>query len=298
MTRAYQTSPGSSTAAAAVPAAAPPPLRLLAMEVRALGEFARLAVMRRALRQAPPGDGHPVLVLPGLMSSDWASLPMRRFLSGLGYAAHGWGFGVNRGPRGTLEADLAALLAALADRHGRKVSLVGTSLGGIYARQLAKAFPQLTRSVVTLGSPFAGSPRATRAWRIYERASGLAVDGCDEHMGGRLSLPPPVPTTAIYSRTDGICAWQCCVERQGPLSESVEVAGSHIGLPHNPLVFQILADRLAQPEGRFRPYRAEPSESLLRRALTRGGAATAEAPAGSAGAGLLPARAGARSGTR
>jgi pimeloyl-ACP methyl ester carboxylesterase len=269
------------------------------MEVRALGELARLALMRRTLRQAPRGDGHPVLVLPGLMSSDWASLPMRRFLSGLGYAAYGWGFGVNRGPRGTLEADLAALLAAIADRHGRKVSLVGTSLGGIYARQLAKAFPQLTRSVVTLGSPFAGSPRATRAWRIYEWASGLAVDTCDDHMGGRLALPPPVPTTAVYSRTDGICAWQCCVERQGPLSESVEVASSHIGLPHNPLVFQVLADRLAQPEGRFRPYRPEPVEGLLRRALARGAKATAEAAAAApAGSTLLPARVGARSGTR
>lgn len=298
MTTTPQISPGPRAAVTALAQPAPPPLRLLALEIRALGELARLALMRRALRQAPRGDGHPVLVLPGLMSSDWASLPMRRFLSGLGYAAYGWGFGINRGPRGTLEADLAARLAAIADRHGRKVSLIGTSLGGIYARQLAKAFPHLTRSVVTLGSPFAGSPRATRAWRIYEWASGLAVDTCDQHMGGRLALPPPVPTTAIYSRTDGICAWQCCVEAKGPLSESVEVASSHIGLPHNPLVFQVLADRLAQPEGRFRPYRPAATDGLIRRALAKGRQATAEAAARPAGAVLLPARSDARSGTR
>jgi len=251
---------------------------MMLMEVRALAELAGLAVMRRALGRLPPGDGHPVLVLPGLMSSDWASVPMRHFLRDRGYAPYGWGLGTNRGPRGTMEADLAALLHAIADRHGRKVSLVGASLGGIYARQLAKAFPALTRSVITLGSPFAGSARATRAWRLYEWVSGQRVETCDSHMGGRLAAPPPVPTTAVYSRTDGICAWQCCVERQGPLAESVEVRGSHLGLPHNPLVFHVLADRLAQPEGQFRPYRPAEEPGLLRRALARGRAAAAAKP--------------------
>jgi pimeloyl-ACP methyl ester carboxylesterase len=249
-------------------AMAPPALALTLMEARFLTEMAALSLTRRALRDAPAGDGHPVLVMPGLMSSDWSSRAMRKFLNGRGYAAHGWGLGVNRGPRGTLEADLAALLNRLADRHGRKVSLIGTSLGGIYARQLAKAFPQLTRSVITLGSPFAGSPRATRAWRVYEWASGQSIASCDRHMGGRLATPPPLPTTAVYSRTDGICAWQCCVERTGPLSESVEVAGSHLGLTHNLQVYRILADRLAQPEGQFRPYRAPEAVSPLRLALT------------------------------
>lgn len=179
-------------------APAPPALVLALMEARFLAEMAALSLTRRALRDAPGGDGHPVLVMPGLMTSDWSSRAMRRFLNGRGYAAHGWGLGVNRGTRGTLETDRATLLNRLADRHGRKVSLIGTSLGGIYARQLAKAFPHLTRSVITLGSPF---------------------------------------------------------------------AGSHLGLTHNLQVYHILADRLTQPEGQFRPYRAPEALRPLRAAL-------------------------------
>jgi pimeloyl-ACP methyl ester carboxylesterase len=232
----------------------PPPLRYLAMELRSVVELAELTFRYRTLGDAPRGDGHPVLVLPGLMSSDLASLPMRRFLTRRGHAAYGWGFGMNRGLRGTLESDLADLLGTIAGRHGRKVSLVGISLGGIYARQLAKVFPHRVRSVVTLGSPFAGGPRSTHGWRVYEWACGQSVDSRDQHMGGPVRPPPPVPTTAIYSRTDGICAWQSCIEPGGPLAESIEVTGSHIGLPHNLQVLRILADRLAQPEGAFRPY--------------------------------------------
>lgn len=235
----------------------PPPLLYLAMELRSVVELGELGLRHRTLGDAPRGDGHPVLVLPGLMSSDLASLPMRRFLTDRGYAAYGWGFGMNLGLRGTLEADLADLLGAIAGRHGRKVSLVGISLGGIYARQLAKVFPHRVRSVVTLGSPFAGGPRSTHGWRVYEWACGRSVDTRDQHMGGPVRPPPPVPTTAIYSLTDGICAWQSCVETHGPLSESIEVTGSHIGLPHNLQVLRILADRLAQPEGAFTPYRPD-----------------------------------------
>ena len=98
----------------------------------------------------------------------------------------------------------------LADKHGRKVSLVGWSLGGIYARQLAKMLPDEVRGVITLGSPFNGDPRATNAWKLYEFTSGHKVDDRERHMGGAISDPPPVPTTAIYSRSDGICAWQNC----------------------------------------------------------------------------------------
>ncbi|MCZ8320340.1 MAG: alpha/beta hydrolase [Novosphingobium sp.] len=233
----------------------PPPLLYLAMEVRSVVELGQLGLRHRSLGKAPRGDGHPVLALPGLMSSDLATLPMRRFLAGRGYAAYGWGFGTNLGLRGTLEADMADLLGTIAGRHGRKVSLVGISLGGIYARQLAKVFPHLVRSVITLGSPFAGSPRSTHGWRVYEWACGRSIESRDQHMGGPVGVAPPVPTTAIYSKTDGICAWQSCVEPAGPQAESIEVSGSHIGLPHNLQVLRILADRLAQPEGEFRPYR-------------------------------------------
>ena len=124
----------------------------------------------------------------------------------------------------------------LSDTHGRKVSLVGWSLGGLYARQLAKMMPDHVRSVITLGSPFAGNPKSTNAWRVYEMASGRRADEEDARFGGSLAQTPPVPTTAIFSRTDGICAWQGCMEKASATSESIEVESSHCGMGHHPAV--------------------------------------------------------------
>jgi pimeloyl-ACP methyl ester carboxylesterase len=142
----------------------------------------------------------------------------------------------------------------LNDSHGRKVSLVGWSLGGLYARQLAKMMPDRVRSVITLGSPFAGHPKATNAWRVYEMASGRRADEEDSRFGGSLSTTPPVPTTAIFSRTDGICAWQGCMEKTSAMAESIEVESSHCGMGHHPAVVYAVADRLAQMEGRWAPF--------------------------------------------
>jgi pimeloyl-ACP methyl ester carboxylesterase len=264
----------------------PPSLWLLLLETRAIAEFAALALLQKALMAAPRGDGHPVMLIPGLMSSDWSTGPMRNYLSRLGYAAHGWGLGMNRGPRAGLESVLLDRIARLADAEGRRVTLIGTSLGGIYARQIAKVRPDLIRSVVTLGSPFGQSPKATHAWRLYEYVSGFSIDARDAHMGGALGTPPPVPTTAIYSRSDGICAWQGCTEKKGPIAESVRVFGSHLGLPHNPFVFHVVADRLAQKEGEFRHFPEMTLATMTRRILGWEMPAPAAAPA--AASRLLP----------
>jgi pimeloyl-ACP methyl ester carboxylesterase len=147
--------------------------------------------------------------------------------------------------------------------HRQKVSLVGWSLGGIYARQLAKLVPDKVRCVVTLGSPFAGSPRSTHAWRAYEWASGQSANETPPEFADSLSEPPPVPTTAIFSRSDGICAWQGCVEESGSISESVEVYSSHCGMGFNPLALFAVADRLAQPEENWRPFHKDGWRSLF-----------------------------------
>jgi len=146
------------------------------------------------------------------------------------------------------------LVKELNDTHGRKVSLVGWSLGGLYARQLAKLMPERVRSVITLGSPFAAGPKATNAWRVYEMASGRRADEEDGRFGGALAGTPPVPTTAIFSRTDGICAWQGCVEKTSAKSESIEVESSHCGMGHHPAAVFAVADRLAQTEGKWKPF--------------------------------------------
>jgi len=234
--------------------APPSKLLLLVEEGRAIHEFGAFLACLPLLRLAPDGDGHSVLVLPGLIASDRSTGPLRTFLSSHGYAVHGWRQGHNLGPRDGVADGMIEQLQEIAQQSGRKVSLIGWSLGGVYARQLAKICPEAVRAVITLGSPFAAGPRSTNAWRIYELASGKRADDRSDDFGRALADPPPVPATAIFSRTDGVCAWRACIERPSALAENIEVHGSHCGLGHHPAVVYAIADRLAQPEGAWRPF--------------------------------------------
>ena len=229
------------------------PSRLLQLaELRAGWELGATLSLWPLLKLAPRGDGHPVVVLPGLVASDMSTELLRRYLCGRGYDTHGWGLGRNLGPRKGVEAGMFDLLESLHAKQGRKVSLIGWSLGGAYARLLAAKRPDLVRSVVTLGSPFAGSPRSTNAWRVYEGVSGQSAN--DAARMKYVRPTPPVPTTSIYSRTDGIVAWRGSVEKEGPASENIEVFASHLGMGANASVLYAVADRLAQPEGAWKPF--------------------------------------------
>jgi pimeloyl-ACP methyl ester carboxylesterase len=265
-----------ATMSATIETIQPPSRIMLLLETRALHELAAFAVTLPSLGMAPRGDGHSVLVLPGLMASDVSTQPLRAFLQGRGYDVHGWGLGRNFGLRPNLERQMLDRVRELRRQSGRKVSLIGWSLGGIYARQLAKRRADDVRLVITLGSPFAGSPRATHAWRIYELASGRSVD--EPHSAGPLHETPPVPTTAIFSRSDGICAWQCCVENEGPQVENIEVDSSHCGLGHHPAVVYAIADRLAQPEGEWKAFRRPSSSKLIYPDSTRSPSPRVSAP--------------------
>src|SRR2546423_3612713 len=228
----------------------PPSRTLMFLEGRAIHELGAFIGALPLLSLAPKGDGHPVLVLPGLVASDSSTRPLRGFLRNRGYAVSGWGQGRNLGLREGVQRAMVDLVQELNDAHGRKVSLVGWSLGGVYARQLAKLMPDHVRSVITLGSPFAGDPKSTNAWRVYEMASGRRADEEDRRFGGSLAQTPPVPTTAIFSRTDGICAWQGCVEKTSAKTESIEVEGNHCGMGHHPAAGFAGADRPAQTGGK------------------------------------------------
>jgi len=228
---------------------------LLAMEFRAFWELGALLPAWPVLQRAPAGDGHPVIVFPGLSASDSSTLPLRRYLSSLKYDVSGWNQGFNFGARaGVLEAASHQVKDTF-EATGKKVSLIGWSLGGVYARELAKMMPDMVRSVITLGTPFAGSPRSTNAWRIYELTSGRKVN----HDSARYDLPaaPPVPTTSLFSRTDGIVAWQASIQAPGKANactENVEVMASHIGIGVNPSAWWVVADRLSQPQGQWKPF--------------------------------------------
>lgn len=232
-----------------------PGLWELALEARAPWELGAWLAFRPLLRRVPGGDGHPVVVLPGLAVSDFSTWPLRHFLSESGYQPHPWRQGFNLGPReGVLSACLQQI-RSLSYQTGQRVSLVGWSLGGIYARELAKEVPDLVRCVITLGSPFAGHPRATNAWRLFEWVSGQSAQ--DEAVIDLLRQPPPVPTTSIFSRSDGVVAWPCSLNPSGPRLENIRIPASHLGMPVHPLTMLAVADRLRQDPSDWRPFRPE-----------------------------------------
>jgi pimeloyl-ACP methyl ester carboxylesterase len=225
---------------------------LLALEGRAPWEYAATLAAMPWLRKLPRGDGHPVLVFPGLAANDFTTAPLRRFLDGLGYVTQPWGQGFNFGPRDGVLERCKQTVRELFGEHARPVSLIGWSLGGLYAREMAKELADHVRCVITLGAPFTGHPRANNAWRFFELVSGQSVD--DPVLTEQLRRPPPVPTTSIYSRSDGVVAWRCSVNLPGPLAENIEVFASHIGMGLNPLALYATADRLAQPGGAWKPF--------------------------------------------
>ena len=239
----------------------PPSRLLLLLEMRAFWELGAFFASTPLLRMMPRGDGHSVFVLPGLMASDTSTRPLRAFLEDRGYSPCGWDLGRNYGPQPGVEEGMTAKLKEIADKTGRKVSVIGWSLGGLYARVLANRAPDIVRQVITLGTPFTGDPRASNAWRLYELTSGLSVD--DSHWREVLKAPITVPVTSIYSRSDGIVNWQCSVERERPQAENIEVEGSHCGLGHNPAALYAIANRLAQPEGEWRPFRSVPLHRMV-----------------------------------
>ncbi|WP_334446261.1 esterase/lipase family protein [Bradyrhizobium sp. AZCC 1610] len=223
-------------------------------ETRALFELNSSLLLSPLLLRAPRGDGHPVLALPGFLASDLSMAPMRRYLKELGYDTYAWNMGRNFGGVASKRGALRDLLQRIHESTGRKVSLVGWSLGGVYARDLALQMPDMVRAVITLGSPFANDIRATNATRLYEALSGEAVDDNLE-IRQAIAGDLPVPATSIYSRTDGIVNWHTSLLRPSETAENIEVClASHIGLGVNPAALWAVADRLAQAEGEFKHF--------------------------------------------
>jgi len=256
--------PPADPATPASPGVRAPDRALLWLEQRALFELGALAAAAPWLRLLGRGDHHPVLVLPGFTASDASTTPLRWQLRSWGYWAHGWGLGRNLGPTPDVLTGLVERLDAVHKRHGRKVSLVGWSLGGIYARELARQFPGYVRSVITLGSPYRMSLSDRSS---VSRLLDLLVGGFDrELIEGWVSEEErgalTVPATSIYTRTDGIVRWHTCIDSEGPNRENIEVLGSHSGLGVNPAVLYAIANRLAQPEDDWRPF--QPPVALRR----------------------------------
>ena len=232
-----------------------PSLFLLLGELRASLEFGLTLASAAALVTAPRGDGHPVLVLPGFLASDASTALLRAYLSHMNYRAHPWRLGRNTGGVYRMRRDVRARVADIHRVSGRKVSLIGWSLGGVFARDAALSMPDSVRAVITLGSPFARDLTASNVGRIYERVTGESLNTTDPADIDALAGDLPAPATAIYSKTDGIVNWRTCTLRENDRSENIEIfCGTHAGLGVNAAVFWAIADRLSQPEGKFWPF--------------------------------------------
>ena len=201
----------------------PPPLDLLALE--GLSLFSRMFRAIGRLGERGPIDGPKIMVLPGFLASDRVTLGLQRALGGAGYRVAGWGMGLNRG----LQADSLDRLAVNIEAFGggKKIILVGWSLGGVFAREAAKLRPDLVEKVVTLGSPFSGDPRGNNVWRLYEWIAGHPVD--KPPIEADLPQKPPVPTLALWSRKDGIVSIACARGLPHESDRQIELDCSHMG---------------------------------------------------------------------
>jgi pimeloyl-ACP methyl ester carboxylesterase len=228
------------------------------MESRAVFELGAIAAASPLLRMIGRGDQHPVLILPGFMAGDPSTAPLRSVMRGQGYWVHGWQLGRNLGPTQHIVDGLVDRLTTLYERHEKPVSLVGWSLGGIYARRLARRYPHMVRQVITLGSPFRADSDTDRSAvsSLYDRLKPTHSITVDHDLPGMEAGPLAVPATAIYTRTDGVVRWWQCLESIGHERENIEVRASHIGLGFHPAVVYAVSDRLAQPIGGWKPFRA------------------------------------------
>lgn len=223
--------------------------------LRGVIDRAILPVATPWLRSAPHGDGHGVLVLPGLLASDASTRPLRSFLRGRGYYVRGWRLGRNLGPTEAILDGMPGGLRDLAERTGGPVSVIGWSLGGIYARHLAREHTAYVRQVVTLGSPFGvAHGHRTHADATFDRLMALHARPARVPDRSHLADPVPVPATSVYSRFDGVVAWRACLGDVEPTHQNVEVRCSHLGFGYDPATLWVVADRLALPVGNWAPF--------------------------------------------
>ncbi|MEO8012767.1 MAG: alpha/beta hydrolase [Polaromonas sp.] len=236
-----------------------PPLTLLGTEPwRAALEFLSFKVNGvRPRKMVPAGDGHPVIIFPGLATDSSAIAPLRDYCESLGYKTLDWGRGFNTGPKGDLDRWLEALAVHTANvlgGHKDKATLIGWSLGGLYAREVGKLLAPQVRQVITIGTPFNAEADHTNVGWLFRLLSGSSA-AIDPGLSQRLRTPPPLPTTSIYSRSDGVVAWETCRHaRPARLVQDIEINGSHIGMGWNPAVLQIVGDRLGQLPSNWQPY--------------------------------------------
>jgi hypothetical protein len=222
-----------------------PPFMAIAGEGLTPFEFTRLVAASPTLALQARGSGEPVMVLPGLGASNTSTVLLRSYLSWLGYSVQGWTLGRNRGNVQELLPQVVDQVRQTHAQSGSKVNIVGWSLGGVLAREVARDYPETVRQVVTMGTPVVGGPKYTSLGGLFERR-GRDLDEIEATIAARESTPISVPVTSIYSKRDGVVGWQASIDRHTAQVEHIEVRATHLGLGISPDVFKILARKLAQ----------------------------------------------------
>jgi hypothetical protein len=258
----------------------PPKLSHSVMELgRVVLEMGSTAMLAPLLRKLPAGDGHTIMTLPGFMGSDGSMSQLRKFLNGRGYNAMPWGLGRNASEvrsqdiddflehRGQTEDMIAGLVEKEFEKSGRKVTLIGWSLGGLYAVALAHRCPQWVRQAITLGTPY-GDPRGTALYSVMGSLYDNEVDDAalerwvaHTYSGGELR----VPVLALHSESDGIVGPGIARCQGDPrYVTNMVVMASHVGFPFNPLVFGVIANHLVEPDERWALCRSERIKPFVR----------------------------------
>lgn len=215
--------------------------------IRAWFERVRSIKFRNKAEGFTQGDQHPVLVIPGLLGNDKSTKPLRKFIEKLNYKVFGWELGTNLANLEDLRT-LSYQLQKIYHTYGQKVSLIGWSLGGIYARKLAKDHPEMIRQIITLGSPFSKLDAPSYGmWtiKLLTRSREFVIPEAHREWVEALPEPLPIPTTSIYTKQDGVVPWQVCMEEcEDEIHQNIEISGSHVGLVANKQALEIIADRL------------------------------------------------------
>ena len=228
---------------------------------KCVAEYKQFHIAKSSLQQNyPKGDGHPVLVIPAFTSNDWPTSPLRRALKRQGYKAYAWKGGLNLGITEETMKHVHTRLKKIYEENGnRKVTIIGHSLGGFYARALAQEFPEMVRAVVTIHTPFGvGLHKDVIPPQVIKKIQDLSDPKYSLENGDvteRLLTPPPVPTTSIFSKIDAVAGWQACLNPLTRLSENIEVQASHLGSVWHKGTIEVILDRLAQPEGKWKPHK-------------------------------------------
>ncbi|MGB5702331.1 MAG: alpha/beta hydrolase [Polyangiales bacterium] len=189
---------------------------------------------------------HPVAVFPGFSAGDLSTFALRRHLQGRGFRVHRWRLGLNRGDVPALVPQVLARTETLFERYGEPVSLVGWSLGGVLAREVARERPEIVQGVVTLGSPVIGGPKYTRAAGFYKNVLNADLDEIERAVDERNRIPIEVPLTAIYSKRDKVVQWEACIDNFNAHCNHIEVDASHLSLGFDPKVLRLVGSTVCE----------------------------------------------------